>query len=263
MNKSNLLIILFIVISTVSYAQVAFTTDGSSADPSAMLEIKSTDKGLLIPRMTEAERDNIATPAEGLMVYQTDGTEGFWYYNGTSWKAVAGNQTGYTTWVMIDEVTLAADAANITFSGLNGNSDGEYRIIGQFKCSASATITLRPNNDQSANNYFLSYLSNSGGNISGNYAQSNGFHIGSVNASFFWTYCDGVLQTNSSRPRLLTVESIFNVVPSNLGSSLSVLYRSVWNNTTDNITSLVITPSAGVLSAGTHVELWAKRTIQP
>ena len=75
-------------------AQVAVSTDGSSANPSAMLDIQSADKGLLIPRMTEAERDDIATPAEGLMIYQTNGIEGFYYYDGTSWSAVAGNSIG-------------------------------------------------------------------------------------------------------------------------------------------------------------------------
>ncbi|MBE0638811.1 MAG: hypothetical protein IH598_09845 [Bacteroidales bacterium] len=252
------LIVLLIALGFNLNAQVAVTTDGSSADPSAMLDIKSTDKGLLIPRMTEAERDDIVTPAEGLMIYQTDGTEGFYYFNGTSWKAVA-EKTSYTTWVMIDEVTLATDAANITFSGLNGNADGEYRIIGQFKPSVNATINLRPNNDQT-NNYFQTYLLNQFGNVAANTGNSNGFSIG-YGGSLYWTYCDGVLQTNSSRPRLLTIESIFYINLNQPDPIQSVLYRSVWKNTTDNITSLVIAPTAGVLSAGTHVELWAKRTI--
>lgn len=241
-------------------AQVAVTTDGSSADPSAMLDIKSTGKGLLIPRMTEAERDAIDTPAEGLMIYQTDETEGFYYFNGISWKAVA-EKTSYTTWVMIDEVTLGADAADITFSGLNGNADGEYRIIGQIKTSAPATINLRPNNDQTNNNYSQTWQYNSNTSVIAGLNFSNGFNIGYLNNPSYWTFCDGVLQANSSRPRLLTIESIYNANLNDQNSMSSWLIRSIWRNATDNITSLVITPTAGVFSAGTHVELWAKRTI--
>jgi hypothetical protein len=54
-------------------------------DPSAQLDVSATDRGILIPRMTEAQRLLISSPAEGLLVYQTDGAEGFWYFNGALW----------------------------------------------------------------------------------------------------------------------------------------------------------------------------------
>ncbi|MBE0636947.1 MAG: hypothetical protein IH598_00330 [Bacteroidales bacterium] len=52
-------------------AQVAITTDGSDPDGSAMLDVKSTDKGFLPPRMTQAQIEAIATPANGLIVFNT------------------------------------------------------------------------------------------------------------------------------------------------------------------------------------------------
>ena len=55
---------------------------------SAALEIKDSTKGILIPRMTMAQRNAIANPAEGLMVYQTDSTYGFWYWDGLIWKSI-------------------------------------------------------------------------------------------------------------------------------------------------------------------------------
>lgn len=74
------------VLATCSInAQVSITTDGSSAESSAMLEIKSTDKGFLPPRMTKEQRDAISTPATGLIIYQTDETPGLYQYNGTMW----------------------------------------------------------------------------------------------------------------------------------------------------------------------------------
>jgi hypothetical protein len=69
---------------------IAINTTGSAPDPSAQLHISSTSKGLLIPRMTIAERDGISNPANGLLVFQTNGSTGFYYNTGTplspSWK---------------------------------------------------------------------------------------------------------------------------------------------------------------------------------
>lgn len=74
-------------------AQNIFPSTGSAGigtttpTPSSLLEIKSTKKGLLISRMTKTQRDAIASPATGLLIYQTDNTPGFYYYN-AGWKAV-------------------------------------------------------------------------------------------------------------------------------------------------------------------------------
>lgn len=76
---------------------VAINTDGSVADATALLDVKSSTKGMLIPRMTTAQRTGIATPATGLLVFDTD-TNAFWYYNGTAWMKldVAGNNWSIT-----------------------------------------------------------------------------------------------------------------------------------------------------------------------
>lgn len=66
-------------------AQVAVNTDGSTADPSAMLDVKSAIRGILIPRMSTMERENISTPATGLLVFDSD-TNTFWFFNGTAWE---------------------------------------------------------------------------------------------------------------------------------------------------------------------------------
>jgi hypothetical protein len=77
MKTFKTLFLAFAIIASYSInAQVAITTDGSSADPSAMLEVESTTKGLLPPRMTEQQKNDIITPATGLLIYQTDGTSG-------------------------------------------------------------------------------------------------------------------------------------------------------------------------------------------
>ena len=56
---------------------------------SALLDMTSTSQGLLAPRMTKAQRDAIASPATGLLIFQTNSTPGFYYYTGTSWNAIS------------------------------------------------------------------------------------------------------------------------------------------------------------------------------
>lgn len=67
----------------LSFSQVGIGT--TNPDASSMLDIESTTSGLLIPRMTEAQRDLIVNPASGLLIYQTDNVMGFWFYNGSVW----------------------------------------------------------------------------------------------------------------------------------------------------------------------------------
>ena len=83
-----------VLLTATTYAQVGIGT--TTPDASAALDITSTTKGLLIPRMTAAQRDAISSPATGLMIYQTDGTVGFYYYNGSSWAEVAATSATYS-----------------------------------------------------------------------------------------------------------------------------------------------------------------------
>ena len=98
-NSFLCLLILSFYASQSIYAQgrLGINTDGSSADASALLDLKSSTQGLLVPRMLDSERATILSPATGLIVYQTNGTNpGFYYYNGSVWtnlKTVAPFET--------------------------------------------------------------------------------------------------------------------------------------------------------------------------
>jgi len=84
--KTTLVIIFLLLIFDKGFCQnVGINEDGSLADSSAILDIKSTSKGFLTTRMTFAQRSAISSPANGLLVYQTDGNEGFYFYNGSGW----------------------------------------------------------------------------------------------------------------------------------------------------------------------------------
>ncbi|HEX2532541.1 MAG TPA: hypothetical protein VHK69_02330, partial [Chitinophagaceae bacterium] len=86
-------------LSLYSSAQNTFPSTGSvgigttAPGASSILEIRSTTKGLLIPRMTMAQRNAIPSPATGLLIFQTDGTPGFYYYR-SGWQALGGATSG-------------------------------------------------------------------------------------------------------------------------------------------------------------------------
>lgn len=105
------LIVMSLLMVASSFAQnVGINNDGTSPDGSAMLDVKSTTKGMLVPRMNLAQRDQISSPATGLLVFQTDNTPGFYFYDGTQWKSVVnGAETDpvFTAWNKSTGITIS------------------------------------------------------------------------------------------------------------------------------------------------------------
>lgn len=84
----KLLVILAVIITFSLSVNAQVGVGIASPDGSAMLDVTSTTKGLLTPRMTATQRGAISNPATGLIVYQTDGITGFYYYTGIAWKVL-------------------------------------------------------------------------------------------------------------------------------------------------------------------------------
>ena len=80
--------LIFALAGSVNAQSVGINSNGSAPNGSAMLDVSSTTKGFLAPRMTLAQLTAIGTPATGLLVYQTDGADGFYYYTGAAWTLV-------------------------------------------------------------------------------------------------------------------------------------------------------------------------------
>lgn len=121
-----LLITVFLFVQS-SFTQVAINEDNSNPDPSAMLDVKSINKGILIPRMNAAQRITISSPATGLLVYQTNGNSGFYYYNGTIWILLDDNTT-------VHPFTLNGDIIS--------NSNGSYETNDFLFGSPTLDFTL-------------------------------------------------------------------------------------------------------------------------
>jgi hypothetical protein len=117
MKKYFLPIFLFTLLlltCNFSFAQgVAVNTDGSTADPSAVLDVKSTAKGVLVPRMALSDRNLITSPAAGLLIYQTDNTPGFYYNAGTpvtpNWTLLGATGAGFTNGTAAGQIYLTGN----------------------------------------------------------------------------------------------------------------------------------------------------------
>ena len=120
------LILFCFIISLQAYGQTGIGTTTPNA--SAKLEIAATDKGLLIPRLTVTQKGNISSPANGLLVYQTDGVVGFYVNTGTSaspvWTRInmdwtrTGNDIAFTAGNVSTTGTLTG--GNSSTSSLSG-----------------------------------------------------------------------------------------------------------------------------------------------
>lgn len=96
----QLIFIIALFFSVSVFAQnVGINDDGSSPDASALLDVNSTEgnKGMLMPRLTQAQRNAISTPATGLIIYQTDNVPGFYYYNSANWVKLSNERITYAT----------------------------------------------------------------------------------------------------------------------------------------------------------------------
>jgi len=108
--KKVLLCAAFIAASFTSIAQIGVGTTSPKA--SAALDIESTTKGLLLPRLTAAQRDAIVSPVAGLAVYCIDCASGeLSFFNGSNWSGVSETP----------QSTVASDANGGTFTFLNHN----------------------------------------------------------------------------------------------------------------------------------------------
>jgi hypothetical protein len=142
--KKLLFPIAFLAFSYTAFAQVGIGT--ITPDASSILDLTSTSQGLLAPRMTAAQRAAIASPATGLLVYQTDGTTGFYYYSGSAWVAY-----GATT--VTRNATLTGSGAAASPLGINlGNSNtwtANQTFGGTFLITSNSRIAMT-NSDNNA-----------------------------------------------------------------------------------------------------------------
>jgi hypothetical protein len=130
--KNLFFLFVFLSFCGQAFSQTVVVTDDATyttGNVSSVLDVKSVLKGFLAPRMTTAQRTAIATPADGLLVYQTDGTKGFYYYNGTT-----------TAWVLLS----ASAGTNWSLAG-NSGTNSSANFLGT---TDNTSFKVRTNNTQ-------------------------------------------------------------------------------------------------------------------
>ncbi|MBP6022114.1 hypothetical protein [Ferruginibacter sp.] len=128
-NLSKSILFAFLFFAASSQAQTNVGIGTATPEASAKLDVTSTTQGFLAPRMTAAERNAIATPATGLLVYQTDGISGFYYRKATGWNQLS-------SLVAMGEVPIGSNASSkkvitVTHSGgIGGTQNIQLTVKG-------------------------------------------------------------------------------------------------------------------------------------
>ncbi len=136
-----LLLNVFLLISINSLsAQIGINENGAAPATSAMLDVVSSDKGVLIPRLTQTQRDAIPSPATGLLIFQSDNTSGFYYYNGITWSFVGILPTTQAA-ITANTAKVSADGVVTTHSDVTDAGSG--KIITNDERTAIGTNTAK------------------------------------------------------------------------------------------------------------------------
>lgn len=97
MKKQIIPLILILFAGFSSLAQVGISATNTPANASAMLDVSSTTKGLLPPRMTTAQRTTIVSPADGLLVFDIS-TQSYWYRRNSTWTELPQSTAAVNFW---------------------------------------------------------------------------------------------------------------------------------------------------------------------
>lgn len=235
----TLLLIGCLLAALTARAQMAINTDGSLPDNSAILDVKSTAKGFLMPCLTLSQRNAIVSPASTLMIYQTDNSPGFYYNSGNSINP---------SWVLTG--TLGGWNLNGN-SGLNPATDflgtTDNNAFG-FRVSNLAAGIIDPAknntafgkqslNNNAAGNYNTAFGSAAlAGNTSGQYNSSLGYSTAALNISgsentAFGSYA---LPANTSGSRNLAAGDFAMAANTAGNSNTAAGERALFSNTTRN-----------------------------
>ncbi|MBP6431949.1 MAG: hypothetical protein KA319_09290 [Ferruginibacter sp.] len=188
MRKVTILLFATIVIfNKVNAQSVAVNNDGSTANASSILDVKSTIKGMLIPRMTKAEKAAITAPASGLLIYQNaPDSIGFHYYNGTNWIWILdANGVNGTAWKLLGNSSTnpathfigTTDLQSLVFkTGGSAATNERMRIAGAGTNPGQVSIN---NTTAFTDDVFSVYANNTGNGVTN--AISNTMGVYAIN----------------------------------------------------------------------------------
>ncbi|MBX2995921.1 MAG: tail fiber domain-containing protein, partial [Bdellovibrionaceae bacterium] len=164
-------------LSTASTPRMAIDANGgvgigtTSPNASSLLEVTSTTKGFLPPRMTRAQRNAISSPAQGLMVFNTDDNT-IDYYNGAAWLALNGSPK-YIKMLMSNYQTIGAGSI-VTFDTVAVNSGFTTTGYGiNLKAGVTYRLEAMLNTYAATGNNYVGYQLHNGTSYIGQAAYSS------------------------------------------------------------------------------------------
>lgn len=152
---------------------------GGTPTASSALSVNSTTQGFLAPRMNLSERNLIGSPATGLLIYQTDNSPGFYYYNGSQWVSLVPSSGGVGSVLFKRKTADQAVVQNGVGSNIANDNDLFFTVAADEAWEFEVVAYL-----SSTNNSILSLaaLQQAGVNLS-NAASEAGFIVENLNVS--------------------------------------------------------------------------------
>lgn len=129
----SFILVMLIAFSLDGFSQVSINTSGNPPDADAMLDVEATDKGVLIPRITFANRPPASK--SGMLIYQTDGNAGFYYANGLNWIKVGDASQDF--WQSNGIGTDIGYTGNV-YIGSSGESEGHILRVQNYSSGKAA-----------------------------------------------------------------------------------------------------------------------------
>jgi hypothetical protein len=214
MKKQFLILLLIsqVTLFTKTFAQnIAVNQTGNLPDTSAMLDVSSTNKGFLAPRLTTAQQNAIPLPAKGLLIFNTT-DNGFKVNTGTTgspiWTALA-TGSGSTT-------NLLSSAANTILSTVNGVAATAPAINTNLLSLSGTNLTSTINGIASLALNLTPAISSSMWSLTGNSVTAGSHFLGSTNNISLR------LRTNNTERMLIDSTGNIGMGISNPGTQLVV-----------------------------------------
>lgn len=234
---SSLSTALLLLFSPIGSAHAQMVIGGSTPGTTAVLDLQSTSKGLLVPRVTSAQRTAIASPDNGLLLYQTDADTGFYFYKSNVWGKVPSFR--YTSSA---PVGIGYDAGRTT-QGSNALAVGNY--AGYSAQTAHGTALGTRAGYQNQGEYAVAIGAYSGHTSQGENTVAVGYYSGYSN--------QGAFSTAVGRQSGRTSQDSFSVALGyvagyeNLGKySIAIGYAAGYSNQYDS--SIVINATGSILN---------------